>query len=109
MSPEGPEKNSSSLHTISTLKSTRACIDPPLLHIKLSIVNKVQDSLYLIVDALSCNHDLQDSEENVYVNHLAACLSKVLVRTEKYYAGKMSGVPCVYLLKRMNEFCSLFF
>ena len=89
--------------------NTRVCLVTTHLHIKLGIVNKVFDSLDLIVCVLSYNHDLGDSEENVYVNYLAACLFKVWVRREKYYSVKMTGGPYSYFMKRMNDFCSLFF
>lgn len=81
----------------------------PPLHIKLGILNKILDALDLVIRILSNNHDMQDAEDNLYSDHLAACLSKVSVRRERYYAGKMSRVPCTNLMKNMENFCTSFF
>ena len=81
---------------------------PPPLHIKLGLINKIVDSLPLIVKHFADKHSIDEDENNAFNNHLAFSLSKVGARRENYYSGKLSGVPCSNLMLNMVDFCVLF-
>lgn len=89
--------------------SNALLVVPPPLHMKIGIINKIVKSLDLIVKELDKKHKLNMNEESAFGYLLAASLSKIGARREKYYAGNMSGVPCSNLLENMHQFCTLFF
>jgi len=82
---------------------------PPPLHIKLGIINKILSSLDLVVVELENLYNLTHTDVNRFKDLLASSLSQIGVRREKYYCGKMAGVPCSNLMQNMSQFCSNFF
>ncbi len=50
---------------------------PPVLHFKLGVINKIGDSLDLVVSCLDRKHNISGNESTVLREHLSIPLSSV--------------------------------
>lgn len=100
------------LHTGHGAEKSINTIVPPVLHIKLGIINKIVHALYGVVKEWETVVNWEKTEIeplSAARNHLSRTLSQIGARRENYYSGALSGVPCNIIMSKMHIFCDSFF
>lgn len=82
---------------------------PPPLHIRLCIVDKLVEifnrAAHVQDRKLFWTNNSSNQSRGPWTELCASCSVKEGIRSEKYYSGKLSGVPCNKFMKQINAWC----
>lgn len=81
---------------------------PPLLHIKIGLVNKILAICDKIVERLNHKFDIEELCESPFDHHLDMTLSSCVIKRENYRGRKLSGRACSRLMSNLADVVNTF-